>query len=201
MLQARTHWEKGGASRRPRGRICRMPEHAAVQERSCPPPWPQQDSTRAGGRVCWHMSKNHKQHIPTQHTQTIHMIKPKKQFITKNHKHGKSRPSGSGVLSALRVLCGRGVALYAVPRANSGDEGRAPVDTRFVACFQLSTIAFVLLYFYSPSISTTSNLQAFCLARYISGQQRSDRQARIYHICTRGGAAAPFFSRGSRSGF
>ena len=68
--------------------------------------------------MCWHMSKNHKQHIPTQHTQTIHMIKPKKQFITKNHKHGKSRPSGSGVLSALRVLCGRGVALYAVPRAN-----------------------------------------------------------------------------------
>ena len=124
VLQARTHWEKGGASRRPRGRICRMPEHAAVQERSCPPPWPQQDSTRAGGRVCWHMSKNHKQHIPTQHTQTIHMIKPKKQFITKNHKHGKSRPSGSGVLSTLRVLCGRGVAyvvasrLSAVPRAN-----------------------------------------------------------------------------------
>ena len=187
MLQARTHWEKGGASRRPRGRICRMPEHAAVQERSCPPPWPQQDSTRAGGRVCWHMSKNHKQHIPTQHTQTIHMIKPKKQFITKNHKHGKSRPSGSGVLSALRVLCGRGVASRRLTVV-----GRTPGQL---------AIELHLLYFYSPSISTTSNLQAFCLARYISGQQRSDRQARIYHICTRGGAAAPFFSRGSRSGF
>ena len=111
LLQARTHWEKGGASRRPRGRICRMPEHAAVQERSCPPPWPQQDSTRAGGRVCWHMSKNHKQHIPTQHTQTIHMIKPKKQFITKNHKHGKSQASlrlgrAQRAPSTLRTWCG-----------------------------------------------------------------------------------------------
>ena len=146
VLQARTHWEKGGASRRPRGRICRMPEHAAVQERSCPPPWPQQDSTRAGGRVCWHMSKNHKQHIPTQHTQTIHMIKPKKQFITKNHKHGKSRPSGSGVLSARRVLCGRGVPQWRC----------MPYPGPIANCWPRAGV---------------------------------------------GGAAAPFFSRGSRSGF